>query len=116
MKTILATIVLVATLLLPVASFAQTDYPLTAHIIGSQLGHRNFGRGAWACIYEFQINGIVYVTEGQTEGSLLTHFRCGGLLPTGTDVPALIKKDRLTVLINGKAIKLDIVGTHEGGR
>jgi hypothetical protein len=81
------------------------EYPLTAHVIGSEQGHRP--SGAWACTYELAMNNLVYITIHNGK-------HCDAGVSAGANLPARIEKNKIRVLRNGRALILEVIGTHEG--
>lgn len=81
-------------------AFASNDYPLTAHIVGSA----KIGPPFW-CKYDVRIGKLEYIAQKR--------FSCDASL-SGVDLSARIEKNKLVLqLPDGKALKLDIVGSGE---
>ena len=103
MKFRLTSIAIIMLVSLAFAKDAKV-YNQTAHVIGSQTGHRP--SGAWACTYELRINNLTYVT-------LHNGANCDAGVATGADLPAIVEKNKVRVLRNGKELTLEIIGIHE---
>src|SRR6266700_2679287 len=87
-------LVSVTAVLVLVSFAAAKDAPVynqTAHVIGSQIGHRP--SGAWACTYELRINNLTYVT-------IHNGANCEAAVNAGADLPAAVEKNKIRVLRN----------------